>query len=285
MHDVSVLTIVRDRHEHLLQLIEGLRRSSVLPDELVILDMNPQQQQLPEAEFPIRSVHLPSARQKIPLAQARNRAAQTARSRNLVFLDVDCIPMRGLLAALTAACQARDALICAEVHYLATDEARGTWDEAGLRLTAARHPVRQFPAEGLRFEVNRGLFWSLAFAIRRDRFLALGGFDERFAGYGGEDTDFSVRAGAAGIELAFLGGPGVFHQHHEIYDPPLQHFCDIVRNAQLFFDIHARWAMEGWLDAFVDMGLVAIEHGRLRILRLPSDREIAAARRNDAARY
>jgi len=147
---------------------------------------------------------------------------------------------------------------------------------------AVPHPHRHFPERGLRIEPNYGLFWSLAFAIRRDRFRSLGGFDERFLGYGAEDTEFAFRAQDAGIALAFLGGAGALHQHHENFDPPLQHFSDIVRNAQLFYDIRKHWPMRDWLDAFQRLGLIDIEPGQLRILRQPRETEFAAARKADS---
>ena len=40
----------------------------------------------------------------------------------------------------------------------------------------AVHPVRPFPAQGLEPVDNPGLFWSLAFAIRRSTFQRIGGF-------------------------------------------------------------------------------------------------------------
>jgi hypothetical protein len=114
----------------------------------------------------------------------------------------------------------------------------------------------------------------------RTRFLSLGGFDERFTGYGAEDTEFSFRARDAGLDLEFLGGTGAFHQHHEIFHPPLQHFDDIITNAQLFYEIRAAWPMLGWLKEFEAMQLISIKQGHIQVHRQPSDREIVAARKN-----
>ena len=137
--------------------------------------------------------------------------------------------------------------------------------------------MRSFPATGTRRETNPGLFWSLAFAIRRSRFEELGGFDEAFVGYGAEDTDFGFRAERAQIPLIFVGGAIACHQYHDSYDPPVQHFDDIVRNATIF---KARWGwspMQGWLDAFVAMGLIDYRDDGIRILRRPNAADLIAA--------
>jgi len=93
---ISVLTIVKNRPDHLSQLIEGLKRSVVPPDELVIVDMGSDPPVVrPDADFPIRLV--PLLLGGLPLAAARNAAARAARSEHLLFLDVDCIAMRDLV--------------------------------------------------------------------------------------------------------------------------------------------------------------------------------------------
>jgi hypothetical protein len=283
MAALSVLTLVKNREPHLLRQIEGLHRSLVRPGELIIVKMGYEPLPLPAAEFPVHVLELAS--DGLPLAQARNLAAARAGFEKLLFLDIDCIPMRGLLGAIDNALAGADRLICAEVRYLAADDLGADWDEDDLLRKAAPHPVRNFPEYGLVPETNYGLFWSLAFAIRRDRFRALGGFDERFAGYGAEDTEFAFRARDAGIGLGFLGNAVALHQHHAVYDPPLQHFADIALNAQRFFDLRGGWPMPGWLDAFEAMGLIAIQAGKLRVLRHPTARELAAARQPDSERF
>ena len=45
------------------------------------------------------------------------------------------------------------------------------------------------------------LFWSLCFGIRKKTFIKLGGFDTRFEGYGGEDTNFSFTARSQNLPL------------------------------------------------------------------------------------
>jgi GT2 family glycosyltransferase len=274
---LSVLTIVKDRSAHLAQLIEGLRRSTHHPDELIIVDMaSTPPVSVDDAPFPIQILCLD--RPGLPLAAARNAAATAARGDKLLFLDVDCIPMRALTGAIAQCLADHDALICAEIRYLGPEDTRGEWNEDDLLSRAKGHPVRQFPKNGVRKENNAGLFWSLAFGIHRQRFLDLGGFDEAFTGYGGEDTDFGFRVREAGLPLLFMGGACAFHQYHDVFDPPLQHLDDIVRNAGIFRARWNEWPMEGWLDAFEKAGLIERRGEMIRLLRQPNALEIRRAR-------
>ncbi len=273
---LSVLTLVKNRPDHLSNLVEGLRRSLRPPDELVVVDMSDDPMVLARTDFPSTIVRFQT--RGLPLARARNLAAAQARGDHLLFLDVDCIPTRNLAGLMDVALCGRDALVCAEVRYLAAGDVSPGWSEDDLLNRGRLHPVRDFPEAGLREETNAGLFWSLAFGLRRDRFETLGGFDERFVGYGAEDTDFGFRARDAGLPLLFMGGTGAFHQHHGVYDPPLQHFDDIVRNAETFQSTWGLWPMMGWLKAFEALGLLRIGTDRLERLRAPTEAEILSAR-------
>lgn len=273
---MSVLTIVKDRPGHLEQLLEGLRRSDVMPSEFIAVDMGSDPPvNLGDVPFPARVVRLDG--DGLPLAAARNLAARRATGELLLFLDVDCIPMRGLIGSMVKVLEAHAALVCAQVRYLGPDDARGSWQEADLLGRSAGHPVRRFPASGIRRVEEAGLFWSLTFGILRESFFDLGGFDERFTGYGAEDTDFGFRAREAQLPLLFMGGPGAFHQHHDTFDPPLQHFADILRNAARFRGKWGRWPMEGWLAAFQKAGLIRLTDEQIDVVRYPTSREISLA--------
>ncbi|WP_197279843.1 glycosyltransferase [Bosea sp. AAP35] len=281
---VAVLTIVKDRGEHLRQVLAGLARSDRAPDEVVIVDMGLHPLDIPTTGLPITVLRLPDS--GLPLAKARNRAARHAQADNLIFLDVDCIPANDLIGRLGMALDGINALICADVRYLPANPANSSWSEAALHEAGHAHPARIFPDEGLRAEPNPGLFWSLAFGVRKMAFDTLGGFDERFTGYGGEDTDFGFRARAAGLPLLFLGGgAGAFHQHHGVYDPPLQHVADIVRNAGLFREIWGVWPMGDWLARFNALGLIDSREDGIALLRLPTHEECEAARKPGEARF
>lgn len=255
MTGVSVLTLSRGRTAHLRQLVEGLSRCRPLPAELVLIDMNDVPPPIQDVAFPIRRIALSGER--LPLAAARNLAARSAVGDHLLFLDADCIPSRALLELIASALDEVNALVCPQALYLGPEDARGAWTEAELAAAGRSHPARLFPDAGLRRETDYGLFWSLAFGVRRATFDRIGGFDEAFTGYGGEDTDFGFRARELSVPLVFAGGEVVFHQYHPVSDPPVEHLADIVRNAQVFRRKWGWWPMEGWLKAFEAAGQIA----------------------------
>ena len=59
MTSLSVLTLARGRTSHLLNLIEGIRRSELAPSELVVVDMNDEAISVDPLDCPVRLVRLP----------------------------------------------------------------------------------------------------------------------------------------------------------------------------------------------------------------------------------
>ena len=276
MSAVSVVTLNKGRRAHLDRLLEGLARGAA-PAECVVVEMGGNTAPLPDLGFPIGRIDLPSA--GLPLAAARNAGRRTAAGEALIFLDVDCIPSSDLVTGLDEAVRRHDGLVCCEVRYLPANAPLDGWTEQALDQVGVRHPARVFPEAGVVAAAHPGLFWSLAFAVRASTFDRIGGLDEGFTGYGAEDTDFAFRAAEAGIPVWLTAGSRAWHQHHASCDPPLQHFRDIVRNARRFRARHGIWPMDGWLDAFADLGLVAHDRSEdLTVLREPTPDEIEAAR-------
>jgi hypothetical protein len=234
------------------------------------------------APFPVQTLKLPALEAKKPrlrLAEARNLAANTAKGEVLMFMDVDCLASADLVGAMQKSLATTNEIICPEVLYL-RHPLTMDWTQAGIEDDSVRHPARRFPQSGLRSESNAGLLWSVAFGMRASTFRDVGGFDNEYIGYGAEDTDFAFRARARGTGILFLGGVPVYHQCHEVYHPPLQHFEDIITNARRFKAKWGVWPMESWLAEFAGRGLIKWhpQAEALTLLRLPYPEEIAAAR-------
>ncbi|MFN0257309.1 glycosyltransferase family 2 protein [Pedobacter ureilyticus] len=271
--DISVVTIVKQRQNALYNLIKGIKHSTHLPAELIIVHMNEPIYQVPKLPIPIRQITC-SAEGHLPLAEARNLAMRSASSEYVVFLDVDCIPSNNLIGIYKNAFLDRDILWSGRVRYL---------DEAAMRhvsLWERMHglsnpdPIREH-LESFSYE----LFWSLNFGCSKRIFDTIGGFDENFSGYGAEDTDFSFSARAAGV-CSGTSNAMAYHQHHPNYSPPLNHFADIIRNAEQFRKKWGTWPMEGWLNQFEDMQLLIRGDDQLQVIRYPDRSEIAAAMRS-----
>ncbi|KQR71589.1 glycosyltransferase family 2 protein [Rhizobium sp. Leaf341] len=279
----SVLTIVRGRDDHLRALMMGLSQQSVPPGELVIAWMQAEKAEaLPVLSFPVYHVFVDG--DDLPLAAARNRAAEAASGLHLIFLDVDCIPSPTTVEAYTRALTLHDGVMLGEVHYLPGGLPRFDGDVAVLESHGLAHPSKPvFPPIGVAEEPDSGQLWGLSFALRKATWASLGGMDEDFYGYGGEETDLARRASKAGLRTYRVGGARAYHQHHAVHIPPLQHFDHILRNASLYHAKHGVWCMDYWLTQFAERGLIdwTSTAPEIRLLRRPLDRETDAARQPD----
>ena len=264
MTHLTVVTTVRGRHRHLEHQQRSLARGSRRPDSVVVVTMGDDGAGavVRDSELAGRCsvVELPGGGDRLPLAGARNLGAATAFEAGaslVVFLDVDCLASHRLLESYErAATRRRSQLLCGPVAYLPPLPAGATAYAAEELAVAEPHPVRPAPPPGELEEADDPrLFWSLSFAVDPVAWREIGGFDESYVGYGGEDTDFGQRAAAAGVRMWWVGGAMAYHQWHPVSDPPVEHLEDIVRNANVF---HSRWGwfpMEGWLAAFEQLGL------------------------------
>ncbi|MBR7741787.1 glycosyltransferase [Phycicoccus sp. BSK3Z-2] len=272
MPRVAVVTVVHGRHRHLRGQRWGLARQSRPADTHVVVAMGD-----PDVAAvlddtpgpPAVVVDVPVEDDRLPLAAARNAGVEAARRSAadvVVLLDVDCVPAADLVERYVAALAPdvvrgrRPAVACGTVRYLdeeTTARPRDDWDEDLLLRGSRPHPARPSPPEGAAVAGRDArLFWSLSFATTVEDWSAVGGFDEGYLGYGGEDTDFGQRVIAADGHLFWLGGGTAFHQHHGGGGLPVEHVDDIVTNGARFAGRWGWWPMQGWLDAFEDLGLV-----------------------------
>ncbi|TVV72128.1 galactosyltransferase-related protein [Sphingomonas solaris] len=274
---ISVCTLAHGRAGHLANLVRGLAGQSRMPHELVIAVMQPRPYELPSAPFPIRQIMVGA--DGIPLAAARNAAARAARGDQLLFLDVDCIPAPSFVADYAEALSQADGVLMGEVLYLPAGATDAGLEFPRFAATAVKHSERAGPPAGpLGDCTDYRCFWSLNFAMRRDTFLGLGGFDERYVGYGGEDTDFGRVVATAGVPLFWCRGARAYHQHHPHHMPPVHHVDSVIANATHFRDKWGHFTMDHWLRAFTLMGLIELQDGEYVRLRDVSDADLALTR-------
>ncbi len=141
-------------------------------------------------------------------AAARNLGAAATTGEVVVFLDADTTPGPGFLDALV-----RRAAACPDVlavgrrrHADLSGDGRELPEPTWLaEAYAASRDLLDADGRSFRFVISAVL------ALRRELLEDLGGFDERFVGYGGEDWDLAYRAWNAGAVLVHESGAVAWH--------------------------------------------------------------------------
>lgn len=122
-------------------------------------------------------------------AANRNHGANYAVAEWIVFTDDDCLPQPGWLEAYAASASACEVM---EGRTSALGEPRRVDEECPINETG-------------------GFLWSCNFAIKRDIFNAIGGFDEFFPAPCMEDVELRIRLKKLGYKALFVPNAVVFH--------------------------------------------------------------------------
>lgn len=288
---LSVVTLVRDRNAMLRNFLWGWDRQRGDTDlEVVVVhaggDEDPREVCAEFDHLDTKVVELGvDGGDTIAYSTARNRGAAHAEGTHLAFADADTIPGPDVARLIHEALDHDDALLTGEIWYLPPGRVSGT-DFAALRRRARIHPARPpAPSDRVDLSLRHEMVWGLSMAMRRASFECVGGFDEGYHGYAGEDTDLAVAFRDRGIPAGVVGGAQVLHQHHDSWEPPLHQFTATLANARRFRIKWGTWPMQGWLDQFEDMGLIQRSGGMLRILRTPTAEEVERHRMTAAAPF
>lgn len=269
----SVVTLVKGRKRQLENLLESIKAGSLIPDEIIVvwMEKHTPNAHIIDKELNLKQFYIEDA--ALPLAKARNVGFQNTSFENIVFLDVDCICSPTLLENLLAH-TTDNTITSAYARYLPYMPLNG--DYRLIAPDALTHPKRAV-LEAFK-PLPHKKFWSLVFALKRYSFKEIGGFDEAFTGYGGEDTDFAERFNALGFTFVLVKDE-VLHQYHLKYTPPLNYICEIVHNANRFFSKHNYFPMYSWLQHFCDRGFVAFNENKkqFEVICLPSQTDITRA--------
>ncbi|WP_231425318.1 MULTISPECIES: glycosyltransferase family 2 protein [Pedobacter] len=262
--EFSIVTIVKGRRQQLANLLESINAASMLPIDIQVVCMD-DLEELPAPDKLNVYFHRITGPHQLPLAVARNIGISATKTENIIFIDVDCIVSPTLFSPMLAGLNAEN-VITAYPLYLPILPNTGNYNV--LKQQAVAHPNREKILSGQ--PVEHLQFWSLIFAIRKQTFDKIGGFDESFIGYGAEDTDFATKFHQLGIQLIFVRDY-ILHQYHDKYDPPLNHFDSIIKNAVRYKQKWHVLPMMRWLKAFENMGLIKIGPvDQVTILQYPS---------------
>ncbi len=213
--EVSVVVTHYEQHDDLARTVAALHRQTLRPLEVVVADDGSKTCPVPPAgPVPVRVVRQED--RGFRAAAARNLGARHCGGEVLVFLDADTVPEPDFVRSLVGhVARCPDVLAVgrrrhADLSAAAPgDDPRSAprlpepdWLRAGY---AESRDLLDADGRGFRFVISAVL------ACRRALFADLGGFDERFVGYGGEDWDLGYRAWNAGAVLVHEAAAVAWH--------------------------------------------------------------------------
>lgn len=191
---VSVVVTHYDQPTQLARTLAALAAQTLPPYEVVVADDgSPVPPRVPAGVRLVRQEN-----HGFRAAAARNLGARATSRAVLTFLDADTAPEPGYLAALTTRVSASPDVLSvgrrrhADLSGTGAELPEPTWLVDGYAET---RDLLDADGRSFRFVI------SAVMACRRSLFDRLGGFDERYVGYGGEDWDFAYRAWNAGALL------------------------------------------------------------------------------------
>lgn len=269
----SVVTLVKGRKKQLENMLESIKQSTIIPSEVVIVWMEEETRNshVKDEDLNIKQLYLENG--ELPLAKARNLGFENTTQERVIFLDVDCICSPTLLEGLLNGLKDKT-ITSAYARYLPYIPVSGSYTQ--IEQDALSHPKRAHLAANTPLPHKK--FWSLVFALRKDDFYVIGGFDEEFTGYGGEDTDFAERFNKQHFDFILIDDE-VLHQYHFKYSPPLNYLEAIVENANLFNQKHGYFPMYSWLQEFCKRSYVTFDESKhnFKVVRLPHPLDVELA--------
>jgi len=205
--EISVVVPVRDGAAELPLLLASLEAQTLARDrfEVIVVDNASSDA---TADVARRGGALVLDEPVPNRSRARNRGAAAARSGLLAFIDVDCVAEPAWLESMLG-CADRAPLVAGPVRITTGDP-----PNAIERFEA----LWRFSQEAW---VKQGWAATANLCVQRDAFDAVGGLDPGYH-HIGEDVDFCLRAGRAGLALGYCPDAVVTHHAEERLAPLLR---------------------------------------------------------------
>jgi glycosyltransferase involved in cell wall biosynthesis len=198
--DVAIVVPVGGAAPALERSTESLRRLDPAPGEIVVVVDGADEALAARASVPGATVIVLEVRGGP--ARARNRGAEAADSEILLFIDADIEVPVDLVARVAALFADAPELTAAFGSY---DDAPGDDGFVSQYRNLLHHFVHQHASE------RASTFWAGCGAIRREAFLAAGGFDERYAHPSIEDIQLGARLVRGGHSIRLVKTLAVKH--------------------------------------------------------------------------
>lgn len=232
----AVIVTTYNRPDALAAVLEGYREQDAHAFELLVADdgstadtRDAVEAYARSAPHPVRHVWQPD--EGFRAGAARNRALAQTHARYVIFTDGDCVPppffvrrhvelaepgyfLAGNRMLLTQAFTREILARRVPIHRWRARDWLGAWVKRDVNRAL---PLARLPDSGLRKRDERR--WTgvktCNFSAWRDDLVRVNGFDERYAGWGLEDSDLVIRLLHAGVKhkSARFAAP-VFHLWH-----------------------------------------------------------------------
>lgn len=202
MPTVSIIIPAYNAAQTLPQTLDALRAANPPPLEIIVVNDGSADETARLAEaFDARVLSL---QENVGAAIAKNRGADIARGDVLLFIDSDIVPPRDVITTLANVFEtrARDGVVGLLDENIPHQNWASQYKNLWMNFTYARFA-----------NVERiGLFYTSIAAMRRAKFLELGGFDENYRGASiAEDTEFGQRAWGNGANIILEPNLRVVH--------------------------------------------------------------------------
>ena len=236
----SVIIVVYNAQADLARCLRSLHDASHQQDEIIVVASasSDGSAAMVEASFP--SVRVVRSEHNVGFGEGNNLGAAQARGRILAFLNPDTLVEPGWLDALIAALDRSPKVGMATSKILLREDREhintcgGDTHLTGLTLCRGMGKHRDELAD----TTAVGAVSGAAFAMRRDLFERLGGFDGSFFMYM-EDTDLSWRVRLAGYTCVYVPQSVVYHRYNLRIGPDKTYYQE--RNRYLMLLKGLRW--------------------------------------------
>lgn len=237
----SVILVSYNSHMDLERCLPGLVESLPSDAEIIVVDNASSDGSAEYVRSNDMDIILACSSSNLGYGGANNLAARLARGQYLVFLNPDTVVRPHWLEALLAAFESNPnaGLVTPSILLLDEPTKVNTCGNdihiSGLTMCRGMgQPQGAFSTVGETAAVS-----GAAFAIGRELFLRLGGFDEQFFLYM-EDTDLSLRARLAGYDVLSVSDAVIDHDYQFVCNPMKTYYQERNRYRMLLKCLHWR---------------------------------------------